>query len=223
MSVIIRADTIGKQYKSGDLVVQVLKGCSLEIAAGEFVALRGPSGCGKSTLLNTIGLADSDFSGSLTIDGEEVRGAPEKTLQQIRRTKIGYVFQQFNLLSTLSVVENVMLPLILLGVKAPDAEARARELLDRVGLAHRITALPFTLSGGEAQRVAIARAVVHRPRFVLADEPTGNLDSVAGEQVLTLLEEIVRGGVSVLMATHSESALARCSRVVAMKDGQLVV
>ncbi len=203
-------------------MVEVLKGCSVEVYSGEFVALRGPSGCGKSTLLNTIGLADKDFSGSLSIDGVQIQGASEKSLQEIRRRKLGYVFQQFNLLSTLSALENVMLPLILLKVGVSDAESRARALLDRVGLSHRLKALPFTLSGGEAQRVAIARAVVHEPRIVLADEPTGNLDSVSGEQVLTMLQEVAQSGVAVVMATHSESAIARCSRVVGMKDGALV-
>jgi putative ABC transport system ATP-binding protein len=221
METIVQAEGIRKQFHRGEHVVEVLKGCSLEINSGEFIALRGPSGSGKSTLLNILGLADSEFSGSLTVDGIQIHGAAEKVLQLIRRSKIGYVFQNFNLLSTLSVVENVMLPLILLNVGAAEAESRARALLFRMGLSHRLTALPFTLSGGEAQRVAIARAVVHAPRVVLADEPTGNLDSVAGEQVLNLLEEVAQSGVAVVMATHSESAIARCSRVVGMKDGAL--
>jgi ABC-type lipoprotein export system ATPase subunit len=139
----------------------------------------------------------------------------------LRRTKLGYVFQQFNLLSTLSALENVMVPLVIHGVAVQEAEDRARELLERVGLGHRLTAMPYSLSGGEMQRVAIARAVIHQPLVILADEPTGSLDSHAGEQVLELLHEESARGVAILMATHSDHAIARCSRIVRIKDGAI--
>jgi putative ABC transport system ATP-binding protein len=219
---LLSAQNITKTFRDGPIVSEVLRGVSLELRGGEFVALVGPSGCGKSTLLNILGLADRPTSGVMSLAGEQLRGAPEAKLRVLRRSKLGYVFQHFNILSTLSARENVMVPLLLNGVSAHDAEMRADAVLERVGLAHRRTAMPFSLSGGELQRVAIARAVAHRPAVVLADEPTGNLDSTAGEKVLELLEAMVHEGIAVLMATHSEAAMARCTRTVRMKDGAMV-
>lgn len=215
------ARSLSKTFDANGVAVDVLKGVDLEILAGEFTALVGPSGCGKSTLLNILGLADRATSGDVVIDGVSTQAATDATLQNLRRSKLGYVFQNFNLLSTLSVVENVMVPLILNGVAVEAAQEEAAEVLLGVGLQHRITAMPYSLSGGEMQRVAIARAVVHKPVVVLADEPTGSLDSHSGEQVLQILSDLTGKGTAIFMATHSEAALKRCSRIVRMKDGIL--
>jgi ABC-type lipoprotein export system ATPase subunit len=205
----------------GAPAVQVLRDVSLTVGQGEFVGLVGPSGCGKSTLLNIMGLAERQDHGDVIIGGWSTKENSDRHLQQLRRAELGYVFQNFNLLSTLSVLENVMVPLVLNGARREEASRQAEELLTKLKLAHRLDAMPFSLSGGESQRVAIARAVVHRPKVVLADEPTGSLDSYSGEVVLDLLKEQVDSGIAVVMATHSETALARCSRVEHMKDGCL--
>ncbi len=221
MEPLISAHKLTKTFYSGSTPVEALRGIDLSIYPGEFVALVGQSGCGKSTLLNILGLAERATSGEVVIGGVGTQLAAESTFQTLRRTKLGYVFQHFNLLSTLSVRENVMVPLILNGVEVEVAAGQAEEMLVRVGLGHRIAAMPFSLSGGEMQRVAIARAVVHKPLVILADEPTGSLDSRTGEEVLELLREQCSQGVSLLMATHSELAITRCSRVVRMKDGAI--
>jgi len=221
MEPLIAAHKLTKTFYSGSTPVEALRGIDLSIYPGEFVALVGQSGCGKSTLLNILGLAERVTSGEVVIGGVGTQLAAESTFQTLRRTKLGYVFQHFNLLSTLSVRENVMVPLILNGVEVEVAAGQAEEMLVRVGLGHRIAAMPFSLSGGEMQRVAIARAVVHKPLVILADEPTGSLDSRTGEEVLELLREQCSQGVSLLMATHSELAITRCSRVVRMKDGAI--
>ena len=205
----------------GAPAVQVLRDVSLTVGQGEFVGLVGPSGCGKSTLLNIMGLAERQDQGDVIIGGWSTKESSDRHHQQLRRAELGYVFQNFNLLSTLTVLENVMVPLVLNGARREEASRQAEELLTKLNLAHRLDAMPFSLSGGESQRVAIARAVVHRPKVVLADEPTGSLDSYSGEVVLDLLKEQVDSGLSVVMATHSETALARCSRVEHMKDGCL--
>lgn len=221
MDIPINARSLSKTFDANGVAVEVLKGVDLEIRAGEFAALVGPSGCGKSTLLNILGLADRATSGDVVIAGVSTQTATDATLQSLRRSKLGYVFQNFNLLSTLSVVENVMVPLILNGVTVDAAQEEAAEVLQGVGLRHRITAMPYSLSGGEMQRVAIARAVVHKPVVILADEPTGSLDSHSGEQVLQILSDLAGRGTAIFMATHSEAALKRCSRIVRMKDGVL--
>lgn len=221
MEPLISAHKLTKTFHSGGTPVEALRGVDLSIYPGEFVALVGQSGCGKSTLLNILGLAERATSGEVVIGGVGTQMATESSFQTLRRTKLGYVFQHFNLLSTLSVRENVMVPLILNGVEVEVAAGQAEEVLVRVGLGHRISAMPFSLSGGEMQRVAIARAVVHKPLVILADEPTGSLDSRTGEEVLELLREQCAQGVSLLMATHSELAITRCSRIVRMKDGAI--
>jgi putative ABC transport system ATP-binding protein len=218
MPPIVAAYNITKSYQATD----VLKDVTLTINAGESVALYGPSGCGKSTLLSIIGLADRPTTGELFLSGEPTRDASERRLQQLRRTKIGYVFQNFNLLSTLTALENVMVPLILNGLSVAYAKSRAAELLERVGLSERILAMPATLSGGEMQRVAICRAIAHSPVIVLADEPTGSLDSKSGEYVLELLDEQARQGIALLIATHTEEVIKRCSRSVRIRDGELL-
>ena len=221
MEVPLKARHLTKIFTTGGAETAILRGVSLEITPGEFVALMGPSGCGKSTLLNILGLAERPSSGEVVIGGVSTEGGSNQTLQLLRRQRLGYVFHQFNLLSTLTVRENVMVPLILNGVDVESAEGRAEEVLARVGLGARADGMPYTLSGGEMQRVAIARAVIHRPLVILADEPTGSLDSRSGGQVLELLKEQTEHGIALLMATHSEAASAACSRVLEMRDGML--
>lgn len=221
MEISVVAHDLSKTFHSSGVPVEVLKGVNLEIKPGEFVALVGPSGCGKSTLLNIVGLAERASGGDVLIGGVSTQMASDATLQGLRRSKLGYVFQNFNLLSTLSATENVMVPLILNGVDVEVARGEAEEVLQRVGLGHRLAAMPYSLSGGEMQRVAIARAVVHKPLVILADEPTGSLDSHTGLQVLELMRELTGYGIAIFMATHSESALKSCSRVLRMKDGVL--
>jgi len=201
----------------------ILRGVSFALAAGERAALLGPSGSGKTTLLNCIGGVDRADSGEVIVAGERLDALDADGLARVRRNHLGTVFQFFHLLPTLTAAENVELPLQLLGVGAAERESRVRTLLERVGVSHRAAALPGELSGGEMQRVAIARAVVHRPALLLADEPTGNLDSATGAQVLDLLAEVVRETrAALLMVTHSEEAATRCERVLRMRDGELI-
>jgi ABC-type lipoprotein export system ATPase subunit len=201
----------------------ILHGVSFSLKARERAALLGPSGSGKTTLLNCIGGVDRADAGEVIIAGDELHRLEADGLARVRRTRIGTVFQFFHLLPTLTAAENVELPLQLLGVSAAERVSRVRALLERVGVAHRADALPSELSGGEMQRVAIARAVIHRPALLLADEPTGNLDSHTGSQVLDLLAEIVREtNAALLMVTHSEEAAKRCERILRMRDGELV-
>jgi ABC-type lipoprotein export system ATPase subunit len=210
---------LSKQYADAS----VLRDVSFTMAPGERVALLGPSGSGKTTLLNCIGGVDKPDSGRVLIAGEELTALDSDGLARLRRQRIGTVFQFFHLLPTLTAAENVELPLQLLGVPLVEREQRVRELLQRVGVQHRAHALPSELSGGEMQRVAIARAVVHRPALILADEPTGNLDSHTGEVVLDLLAEVVsESQAAMLMVTHSEEAARRCDRTLRMKDGALI-
>jgi ABC-type lipoprotein export system ATPase subunit len=221
MEVALKAHQLTKIFRSDGAETATLRGISLDVQRGEFVALMGPSGCGKSTLLNILGLAERPTSGEVVLGGESTFECSDYDLQMFRRQKLGYVFQHFNLLSTLSVRENVMVPLILNGERVDVAETRAEEVLARVGLRNRSGAMPYTLSGGEMQRVAIARAVIHQPLIILADEPTGSLDSRNGAQVLELLEEQAALGIAILMATHSEIASRACSRTLMMRDGVL--
>lgn len=221
-SVVIEARELTRIFDQGGVAVRAVDGVSLVVQQGEFVALVGPSGCGKSTLLTLLGLIEQVTSGEIILEGRSLEGYKEKQLQLLRRSKLGFVFQAFNLLSTMTVLENVMLPSLLNGASELEASKRAKVLIERLGLQHRMKVLPGTLSGGEMQRVAIARAVAHSPALILADEPTGNLDSVAGESVLSLLVELHQQGTPIVMATHSESALTRCSRVIRMCDGVIV-
>ncbi len=221
MEVPLKAHQLTKIFRNDGAETVILRGISLAIDPGEFVALMGPSGCGKSTLLNILGLAERPTSGEVVIGGQSTLGAAAQALQVFRRQKLGYVFQHFNLLSTLTVRENVMVPLMLNGTDVDLAEVSAEAVLTRVGLRERADAMPYTLSGGEMQRVAIARAVVHKPLIILADEPTGSLDSRTGAQVLELLREQTERGIAILMATHSEAASKVCSRVLHMRDGAL--
>jgi putative ABC transport system ATP-binding protein len=202
---------------------RVLDSVSLDVAAGERVALTGPSGSGKTTLLNCLGGVDRPDSGTITLDGVRIDRLDSDGLARLRRERVGTVFQFFHLLPTLSAEENIALPLQLLDVPAAERSARVREFLDRIGLVHRADALPAELSGGEQQRIAIARALVHRPSLVLADEPTGNLDSVNGANILTLLRELTDAThTALILVTHSEEAAAICHRRIHLRDGRIV-
>ncbi|MBL8142516.1 MAG: ABC transporter ATP-binding protein [Acidobacteria bacterium] len=203
--------------------VGALRGVDLHLAAGEFVALMGPSGCGKSTLLHLAGAMDRPSAGSVRFEQRDLSRASDDELTRLRRERIGFVFQFFNLLPTLTVRENIALPLRLAGVAAGDAGARAAVMAERVGLSPRLDHFPQQLSGGEMQRTAIARAIVHQPRLLVADEPTGNLDSANGAKVLELLQALNRDtGVAILLATHAADVAAVAHRTIHMRDGVAV-
>lgn len=221
MSLVV-ADALEKTYAEGAAPVAALRGVSLTLNAGDFVALTGPSGCGKSTLLHLCGAMDRPSAGRLTIDGKDVGALDDDALTTLRRDRIGFVFQFFNLLPTLTIGDNIALPCLLAGMKATEAESRAAALAERVGIGHRLTHYPQQVSGGEAQRAAIARALVHQPALLIADEPTGNLDSANGATVLALLAELNRElGVTMLLATHAADVAAAAGRQIRMRDGRL--
>ncbi len=222
METVVRTDGLAKRYEAEAVEVQALRGVDFEVRQGEFVAIMGPSGSGKSTLLHLIGGLDHPSGGDVRFEGESLASLSERDLTHLRRRRVGVVFQFFNLLPTLTAEENVALPLMLDGVPAEACGSRAREALAAVGLSERATRLPHELAGGEQQRVAIARALVARPALVLADEPTGNLDSVSGEQVLEALAGARHRGQTVLMVTHDPGAAAHADRVVFLRDGRLV-
>ena len=222
MMALLAAHDLEKTYTGGAAPVTALRGVSLTLEAGDFVALMGPSGCGKSTLLHLCGAMDRPTSGRLAIEGRDLMGLDDDALTRLRRDRIGFVFQFFNLLPTLTLGDNIALPCLLGGMAASEAEGRARELANRVGIGHRLAHYPQQVSGGEAQRAAIARALVHRPALVIADEPTGNLDSANGATVLALLAELNRDlGVAMLLATHSADVAAVAAQIWRMRDGRL--
>ncbi len=222
ISNLLLIDSVSKSY--GEHSVQALNNVSLSIKRGEFVSLMGESGCGKSTLLNVIAGLDSVTSGRILLDGSDVTTLTDEQVTELRAKKIGFIFQFFNLLSTLTVEENVALPLDLSGgVSGPERNRRVSDMLDRVGMAKRLKFYPSQLSGGEMQRVAIARALIHEPKLIVADEPTGNLDSENGLKVLELLRDLnANFKQTIVMATHSEEAAAVGHRIVRMKDGLIV-
>lgn len=216
----LRIENLSKQY--AEHKVMALSDLSLTIDKAEFVALMGPSGCGKSTLLNLIAGIDKPSAGRIFIADSETTGMNDEQLTRFRRDKIGFVFQFFNLLSTLTAQENVALPLELAGRPAKEIKERSVSMLEKVGLGPRLNFYPSQLSGGEMQRVAVARALVHSPELIIADEPTGNLDTENGAQILDLLRELCREHKqTAIMATHSEDAAALCDRIIRMKDGRL--
>ncbi len=217
---ILQVHQVSKQYGG----VKALEQVSLTVEPGEFIALMGPSGCGKSTLLNLLGAIDTPTHGDIRLDGVNIATLGDNELTRIRREKMGYIFQTFNLLSTLTVAENVALPLALIGgLSSKTLQHRVREALEQVGLAHRIDFFPAQLSGGEMQRTAIARALIHQPRLILADEPTGNLDSENGENILSQLRALsTHSGQTIIMATHSPEAAAVTTRTIRMKDGRIL-
>ena len=215
-------DKVSKVYSATEVETLALDDVSLQIAPGEFVAIMGPSGCGKSTLLNVLGLLDNPSGGSYDFFGEEVARASEKKLTELRRDRIGFVFQSFNLIDDLTVAENVEVALIYRGVSAADRKRRVAEALDHVGIAHRARHRPRQLSGGQQQRVAVARALVSKPSLILADEPTGNLDTANGEAVMGLLNQAAASGVTVIMVTHSLTHAAEAQRTIKLLDGRVV-
>lgn len=219
---LLEARELAKQY--GEHHVDALQGVSLQIEPGEFVALMGPSGCGKSTLLNILGTIDRPSGGTLLVNGDDIFRQKEQALTLFRRKRLGFIFQFFNLLSTLTARENVALPLDLDdALPARERQQAVDAILQRVGMSHRADFFPAQLSGGEMQRVAIARALVHKPQIILADEPTGNLDTENGTAILSLLRDLSKeiGGPSILMATHSEEAASYAHRIIHMKDGRI--
>ena len=219
---VLRAEGVGKTYTHGETPVVAVRDVDLSIEKGEFVALMGPSGCGKSTLLHLCGAMDYPTRGRILLDGVDLKEVDEDGLTRIRRRQIGFVFQTFNLLPTLTALENVALPLMLDGVAPAIAKSKAENLVERVGLNHRLSHYPQQLSGGEMQRIGIARAVCHTPSLVLADEPTGNLDSSNGTQVLEVLRELNEAlGVTLLLATHSSEIASASQRVLHMVDGRI--
>ncbi|MGD2206697.1 MAG: ABC transporter ATP-binding protein [Anaerolineae bacterium] len=219
----IRAVNLTRTFEVGETTVEALRGASLEVPHGQFVALVGPSGSGKSTFLNLVGGLDRPTSGELWVDSVELSASKEKALTEHRRTRVGFVFQSFNLLPRLTALENVALPLMFTGVSERERLARARELLGQVGLAERLAHRPTQLSGGEQQRVAIARALIGRPAIILADEPTGNVDSVTGSEIMALLRGLNRDqGVTLLLVTHDAEAASFAERIVQLRDGCIV-
>ena len=218
----LRTEDLKKVFRTDVVETVALNGVSIDIHDGEFVAIMGPSGCGKSTLLNILGMLDTPTDGTYWLDGREVSKLKEDDRTAYRRGKIGFVFQSFNLIEELNVTENVGLPLGYLGVKGEERRKRVAETLERMGITHRASHYPNQLSGGQQQRVAIARAVVSRPGLILADEPTGNLDSKNGIEVMELLRELNREGTTVVMVTHSQRDASYADRIINLFDGQIV-
>jgi putative ABC transport system ATP-binding protein len=211
---------VSKEYQRGAETVHALRNVSLEVNAGEYVAIAGHSGSGKTTMLNLIGCLDHPTSGRIAVNGREIQSAGEKELNRLRQSAIGFVFQQFFLIPTLTVIENVQLPALFSGRQAG---ARARELLERVGLGKRMHHVPGQLSGGEMQRVAIARSLINSPPILLADEPTGNLDSRNADTIIELFETLNRDGMTVVLVTHNLDLVKRCGRTVHIEDGMVTV
>ncbi len=219
----IRLSALRKSYRTESVETTALDDIDLQIDAGEFVAIMGPSGCGKSTLLNMIGLLDRPTGGQYALEGREVATLPENALTDIRKRRIGFIFQNFNLIDELSVRENVELALLYHGISAAERRARVDKVLDKVGIAHRAGHRPSQLSGGQQQRVAVARAVVAEPPLILADEPTGNLDTAHGEEVMRMLRSLNEEGATIVMVTHSPAHADYAGRVVNMLDGRVLV
>jgi putative ABC transport system ATP-binding protein len=218
----LTTSNLTKVYATDEVETMALGGVTMTIDQGDFVAIMGPSGCGKSTLLNILGLLDTPSGGSYSFLGEEIAGRTERQRANLRKGNIGFVFQSFNLIDELTVYENVELPLLYLNVSATDRRTRVEAALDRVQMTHRKDHFPQQLSGGQQQRVAVARAVVAGPKLILADEPTGNLDSTNGQQVMDLLRELNEGGTTVIMVTHSPADAEYARRIIHLFDGFIV-
>jgi len=218
---IVRLDKLSRTYRKGQESVTALREVSLEIHRGEYVAVMGPSGSGKSTMLHLLGLLDQPTSGSYKLDGKEVAGLDDDARSQFRNRSIGFIFQSFNLFPQLDIIENVEVPMLYAGIAAPARRARAEQLIESVGLTKRRSHRPTELSGGEMQRVAIARALANEPVLILADEPTGNLDTTTAEVIATMLDDLHRKGCTIVMVTHNPDLGRRTSRVVRIRDGVL--
>ena len=221
MSPIVQAKELIKHYRMGDQVVEALCGVSIDVQEGEFLVIMGASGSGKSTLMHIMGCLDHPTSGELLVMGEDISQVSSNRQAEIRNKRIGFVFQQFNLLSRTSAMNNVELPLLYSGVGSLQRRRRARDSLEQVGLGHRLDHYPNQLSGGEQQRVAIARALVNNPPMIMADEPTGNLDSNSGAEVLAILQDLNREGITVVMVTHERYVAEHGDRIVHIRDGSL--
>jgi len=223
MALVIELVNINKNYKTeGDEEIQVLKNISLQIESGEFLAITGPSGSGKSTLMHLIGLLDKPTSGEIKVDGEKIESFSQSKLSKIRNSKIGFVFQSFNLLKKTSALDNVAMPLVYANVPSKERLIRAKEELVLVGLGDKLTNTPAQLSGGQQQRVAIARALINEPSLILADEPTGNLDSVSGQQILELFTALNNQGKTIIIVTHDPKVAKATKRIVSIIDGQVL-
>jgi putative ABC transport system ATP-binding protein len=220
-SPIVRLEEVRKKYQMGLVTVEALRGLSLEIYPGEYLSIMGPSGCGKSTLLNLLGCLDRPSSGRYLLGGEDVSQMDDDALSAIRGRRLGFVFQSYNLIQQLSVVENIEVPLYYQNWPEEKSRQIATELAQRVGLEHRLDHKPFELSGGQQQRVAIARALASNPLVILADEATGNLDSTSGREILDLFDELNRQGKTFIMVTHDEDTAKRASRAIRLRDGKL--
>jgi len=218
----IKIEDLSKVFRTGDTETIALKDINLEIREGEFVAIMGPSGCGKTSLLNIIGLLDTPSDGNILLWGKNATGLTEYKRTKMRKGKISFVFQSFNLIDELSVYENTELPLLYMNIPASERKERTEKALEEVKMLHRKKHLPQQLSGGQQQRVAVARAIVTKPQIILADEPTGNLDSSNGENVMTLLSELNKNGATIIMATHSASDADMAHRVIQLFDGFIV-
>jgi putative ABC transport system ATP-binding protein len=218
----IKTENLQKHFRTEEVETRALRGVNIQVSEGEFVAIMGPSGCGKSTLLNVLGLLDNPTSGTYHLQGTDVSALSEDDRTRLRRGIIGFVFQSFNLIDELNVRENIELPLLYMGVPASERGPRINEVMERMGISHRSHHYPNQLSGGQQQRVAIARAVVTRPRLILADEPTGNLDSTNGREVMALLRQLNEGGTTVVMVTHSMRDASYATRTINLFDGEVV-
>lgn len=221
-NVVVKIKALVKIYKLGKVEIPALKGVSFEIKRGEFVSIMGPSGCGKSTLMNLIGCLDHPSSGAVYLDSLEVSKLGDRALASIRNRKIGFVFQAYNLLPRLNALENVEVPLIYRGLRAKEREIRSKEILSSIGLLDRARHRPRELSGGEQQRTAIARALINSPSIILADEPTGNLDTRTGEEIMAIFQKINREGATIIMVTHEHDIAHHSKRAIHLKDGQVI-
>ncbi|MDR2039150.1 MAG: ABC transporter ATP-binding protein [Bacteroidales bacterium] len=218
----IKTENLQKVFRTEEVETWALNNINLEIKEGEFAAIMGPSGCGKSTLLNILGLLDNPTGGKYILNGTDVSSFPESQRTKLRKGVIGFVFQSFNLIEELNVFENIELPLLYMGVSASERKQKVNQAMDRMQIAHRSKHFPQQLSGGQQQRVAIARAVVANPHIILADEPTGNLDSKNGKEVMNLLTELNKEGTTIVMVTHSQHDAGYAGRIINLFDGQLV-
>ncbi|HET8691811.1 MAG TPA: ABC transporter ATP-binding protein [Steroidobacteraceae bacterium] len=218
----IRTESLGRRYRMGQSTIHALKGVSLVVNRGEYVAIMGPSGCGKSTLMNILGCLDAPDEGRYWLNGQPVSELSDTALAHLRNREIGFVFQAFALLPRLTALANVEMPLIYAGIPAAERHRRAKDALARVGLAERVAHLPAELSGGQRQRVAIARALVTEPAILLADEPTGNLDTTTGAEILALFDALHRAGNTIVLVTHERAVAERAGRTIRLRDGLVV-